>query len=299
MKLTLTEQIETIKKLDESIVDLLEKSEDVESEIETSSEFVTEVYGGIAAIDDALKKLDKKKLDVPVESAETVSQSSGSNNTEVKLPKLEVRIFSGKIQDWREFWDSFESAIHKNTSLSDVDKFTHLRGLVEEPAKPAIAGFVLTSVNYMEAVDVLQRRFGNKTVVQRAHINELLNVKPVFNANDTERLRKFFDTVESNFRGLEALGVNKEIYSKIVVPTVLKKLPEVVRLTITRDKDHLKWSIKDFVDALLAEVELRECHSLMSLPGNYNDRNNRSRRRREPGTTSTLLVERMDCAYCR
>ena len=71
LKLTLTEKIETIKKLDESIVDLLEKSEDVESEIETSSEFVTDVYGGIAAIDDPLKKLDKKKLNVPVGSTET------------------------------------------------------------------------------------------------------------------------------------------------------------------------------------------------------------------------------------
>ena len=156
LQLTLTEKIETIKKLDESIVDLLEKSEDVESEIETSSEFITEVYGGIAVIDNALKKLDKKKLDVPVESAETVSQSDASNNTKVKLPKLEVRKFSGKIQDWREFWDSLESAIHKNTSLSDVDKFTYLRGLVEEPAKSAIAEFALTLVNYLEAVDVLQ-----------------------------------------------------------------------------------------------------------------------------------------------
>ena len=100
--------------------------------------------------------------------------------------------------------------------------------------------------------------------MQRAYINELLNVKPVFNANDTERLRKFFDTVETNFRGLEALGVEKETYSEIVVPTVLNKLPEVVRLTITRDKEHLKWNVKDFVDALQAEVELRECHDVAS-----------------------------------
>lgn len=83
----------------------------------------------------------------------------------------------------------------------------------------------------------------------------MLNVKPVFSANDTERLRKFFDTVESNYRGLEALGVNNEIYSEIVVPTVSNKLPEVVRLTITRNKEHLTWNIKDFVDALQAEVE--------------------------------------------
>ena len=186
------------------------------------------------------------------QATETVSHTNShiSTSTRVKLPKLEVRKFSGKIQDWREFWDSFESAIHKNESLSDVDKFTYLQGLVEQPAKSSIAGFALTAVNYLAAVEVLRGRFGNKTVVQRAYINELLNVKPVFKANDTERLRNFFDTIET--------------YSEIVVPTVLNKLPEVVRLTITRDKEHLKWNVKDFVDALQAEVELRECHDVAS-----------------------------------
>ena len=142
----------------------------------------------------------------------------------------------------------------------------------------------------------MQRRFGNKTVVQRAYVNELLNVKPVFSANDTNGLRKFFDTVESNFRGLEALEVNKEFYSEIVVPTILNKLPEVVRLTITRGKHHLKWNIGDFVDALQAEVELRECHALTTLSGNNynNDGNNQGRRRRPPGTVSNLFARRMD-----
>ena len=60
----------------------------------------------------------------------------------------------------------------------------------------------ITTVNYSAAIDVLQRRFGNKTVVQRAYIKDLLNVKPVFNANDMDKLRKLFDTIESNYRGL-------------------------------------------------------------------------------------------------
>ena len=45
-----------------------------------------------------------------------------------KLPKLEVRKFGGKVSEWQEFWDSFESAIDKNEALADVDKFSHLRG---------------------------------------------------------------------------------------------------------------------------------------------------------------------------
>lgn len=32
----------------------------------------------------------------------------------VELPKLEVQKFSGKLEEWQEFWDSFESAIHSN-----------------------------------------------------------------------------------------------------------------------------------------------------------------------------------------
>ena len=123
-------------------------------------------------------------------------------------------------------------------------------------------------------------------------------MKPVYNANETEKLRKFFDAIESKYRGLEAVGVNQEIYSEIVVPTVLNQLSERVRLTITSSKNHLEWNMKDFVDDLQAEVELCECHSLTATPAtNYEA--NHGRRHREPGTASALFTRRMDCAYCR
>ena len=40
-----------------------------------------------------------------------------------KLPKLEVRHFNTKVDEWQEFWDGYESSIHSNPNLSDVDKF--------------------------------------------------------------------------------------------------------------------------------------------------------------------------------
>ena len=40
------------------------------------------------------------------------------------------------------------SAIHCNDSLSDVDKFSNLRGWIEGRAKASIAGFSLTEANY-------------------------------------------------------------------------------------------------------------------------------------------------------
>lgn len=60
-----------------------------------------------------------------------------------KLAKVETKKFRGRIQEWQEFWDFFESAIDKNESLAPVDKFAYLRSLVVKPASSTIAGFSL------------------------------------------------------------------------------------------------------------------------------------------------------------
>ena len=137
---------------------------------------------------------------------------------------MEVKKFSGRIQEWQKFWDSFESAIDKNESLAAVDKFAYLRSLVVETGRSTIAGFSLTSANYTAAVEVLKKRYGEKSAIQRAHVNDLLNLPHVLNDRDTPRLRKLYDSCETHFRGLKALSVNEDTYSAVVVPAVLHKL---------------------------------------------------------------------------
>ena len=43
---------------------------------------------------------------------------------QVKLPKLELRKFSGKPMEWQPYWDTFCSLIDQNDCLTDMDKFT-------------------------------------------------------------------------------------------------------------------------------------------------------------------------------
>ena len=71
--------------------------------------------------------------------------TDGGSSARVKLPKLAMHSFDGDITKWPSFWDSYESAIHSNTSLSDVDKFNYLRSLLERTAKDAISGLSLTA----------------------------------------------------------------------------------------------------------------------------------------------------------
>ena len=127
----------------------------------------------------------------------------------MRLPKLEVQKFDGKLHKCQEFWDSFESAIHRNESLDDVDKFSYLRGLLVGPARSAIAGFGLTSANYESAVELLNKRYGKKTAIQQAHVNELLNTQPVFHERDAPRLRSLYDFLETKYSYRGSINLEK------------------------------------------------------------------------------------------
>ena len=194
----------------------------------------------------------------------TLIEPSGPHNAQsenkVKLPKLKVKPFDGKVEEWQEFWDCYNSTIHSNTGLANVDKFAYLRGLLKDSARNAIAGFSLTSANYEAAVKLLRERCGRKTVIQRKLLDELLNLSPVYNDKDVWRIRKLYDAVETNHRGLQALEVEEQTYSLIVVPSVLKKLPELLRLAITRGKEFNSWGMEELLKELRTELELREEH---------------------------------------
>ena len=55
-------------------------------------------------------------------------------------------------------------------------------------------------------MEVLKKRYGKETAIQRAHVNDLLNLPHVFNDKDTRRLRQWCDSCETHFRGLKALS---------------------------------------------------------------------------------------------
>ena len=94
---------------------------------------------------------------------------------QVKLPKLSIKKFNGTLTKWVTFWDSFNSSIHTNPTLSSVDKFNYLSSLLESSAAEAIAGLTLTAANYDEAIATLKKRFGNSQLIVNRHMEALLN----------------------------------------------------------------------------------------------------------------------------
>ena len=145
--------------------------------------------GVVITIEETLKK------SIPNSPPPAIQQMSSPlhKNIKSKLPKLQVRKFSGRLQVYQDFLDSFQSSIDENESLSAVEKFSYLKSLLYERARSMIAGFALTGANYTAGVQVPKKRYGKEVAIQRAHMNDLLQFQPVFSDKDIPKLRKFFD----------------------------------------------------------------------------------------------------------
>lgn len=168
-------------------------------------------------------------------------EKSQHHSTSVKLPKFDLKKFSGNKLDWCEFWDAFECTIHNNTSLSNIERFNYLHSKLEGEAKRAVAGIALSNENYRVAVSILMERFGNKQEVVDIHYKELVNVQSP--TVKVENLRKFLDTIEKHLRSLEMLG--ESVDQKVFVSLIRSKLPEEVLRQLEFNKGAKKdWSIE-------------------------------------------------------
>ncbi len=303
----LTRKVGIIQKLDEEILGIVsEKYGDAEctKEVEEAEMVTLEANEILLEIDE---KLEERTSSVQTPMENLSISSSNTKKAKAKLPKIELQTFYGKPTDWPEFWDAFSSTVDADEELPDAVKFQYLRKSLEEPAKSVISGFKITAANYKAAVKLLQERYARPAVIKRAHINELLNMNSIFDDRQVGKLRSFHDKAETHFRGLESLSVDTETYSAIVVPVLLEKIPQSVRLNMVRssEKNQLDWDLRDFLDTLMKELEIRETHApLIKAPKTPTERRSNFRRtpeRQTEGTATALTVARDQekrCAFC-
>ena len=156
------------------------------------------------------RKIDLKLKQKSIGSGETHSERysntgqvpARTSQAKAKLPKLTLPKFRGEFTKWNTFWDSFQSAVHENPEISQVDKFnSYLNSVLVGPAARAISGLTLTASNYEKTVRILQDRFGKTQQIITAHLDELIKITPCHNDRPTS-LRYVFDQISVHTRGL-------------------------------------------------------------------------------------------------
>lgn len=242
-------------------IELAVPEDKIEEEITQTLEYTDDLMGQKNKI---AKFLRDAKAQVKQEQEEKKSASSKFTTKKeaihVKLPKITSKSFSGNPIEWLSFWDSFQASVDKNSDISGVDKMNYLSGLLKGEAARVIQGLPLSESNYKRAVDLLKERFGQKQVLINAHMDALLKIPAA--TNDVKKLRSLYDACEGYIHGLESLDVYPESYGDLLIPIVMKKLPEEVRRIMLRSHDETTWTLADLRKQLRHEVETREKSSL-------------------------------------
>ena len=194
--------------------------------------------------------------------------------------------------------------MHNEENLSIVDKFTYLKILLEGPIATAIAGFALTDENFEAAVQVLEDRFANPQVIISSHMDALLKLGVVSDILDVGKIRCLYGSIDIHIRSLQNLKVSSKTYGPLLVQLDLPKIPEEMRLLISRKvgKDNRKMDklLKEFK----TELEARQRCTLMNTSFSSKCKKDGAEKKRDlPITLSSLISGNKNiavevCSFC-
>ena len=152
-----------------------------------------------------------------------------------KISTLELPKYSGDPLKWGAFWQRFKYSVH-DKNYPAVEKLNALDSLLKGRAHEEIEGFELSEENYDTVVQILQERFGDKTLLIK-QLQSKLRLLPQANPN-AESIRTTVNAITNMCRQLQNFGVGidnesmkldiiekmpKREKDKLVVLTVLKK----------------------------------------------------------------------------
>ena len=144
---TMALKMEKYHKLSDEIMELFDEEEDVEGDVEKCMDFEVFVNEKLLTLKQFIKA---RQREAPPEVSVEVSKTKNV----IRLPKIEIKKFSGDPTLWRTFIDSFECAVHENKNLSDIEKMNYLINLLEGEAETTIKGLNLSNDNYKIALKV-------------------------------------------------------------------------------------------------------------------------------------------------
>ena len=139
---------------------------------------------------------------------------------QVRLPKLQLPIFSGNKLKFKEFWDTFESSIDVQP-ISNVQKFQYLKSMLRGEAFLVIEGMAVTNENYEHAKEILKSRYGDPSQIKQA-LYKQLNQMPL-SSNRLVDLTHTADSLDRILRQLHALG--EQVEHPSIVHLITRKYP--------------------------------------------------------------------------
>ena len=144
-------------------------------------------------------------------------------NIAFKLPQVSLPTFGGEITEWSSFIELFNSLIHSNETLSNINKLFYLKSCLKGDALRIIESIPTTGENYVRARELLTERYDNKWCIIQAHLSVLLQQPQIKNMS-VNALRQLIDVTNKHLAILDSLDEPVEHWDSILVFTLSNKL---------------------------------------------------------------------------
>ncbi|UYV72564.1 hypothetical protein LAZ67_9003720 [Cordylochernes scorpioides] len=130
------------------------------------------------------------------------SEKKKEVNLHVKMPKLELPTFNGRLESWLSFKDLFFSAIGSNSQIPDIEKLQYLKGQLRGEALRLVNAFPITADNYVEVWQTLLTRYDNPKDLIFTQIDKALRLPKLADDNHNSMFKLLDSCNEITCRAL-------------------------------------------------------------------------------------------------
>ncbi|KYN12196.1 hypothetical protein ALC57_15647, partial [Trachymyrmex cornetzi] len=210
----------------------------------------------------------------------------------VRLPKISLTTFSGK---WFPFFDAFNSIIHSNTSIGNIQKLQYLRTSLSGEAADVISSLEISDLNYEVAWKLLKDRYDNKRVIVHTHIKAIMELPSLTKENSIE-LRQVADSASKHIRALQALKRPTSQWDDLLVYILSAKLDAI---TLREWQSSLSGTdlpnLKQLLDFMNHRCQVLEATSKST---NTSNKQNNARASSQ-GKRQTACATMLNCKECK
>ena len=132
---------------------LIEDEESYEDYQNKADDFETEIEEVIINIDSIILKPETEPVIHPF-IPQVVPPPKPHQNYNVKIPRIDIKKFSGDATEWQTFFDSFEVDVHSNNKISSIEKTNYLLSYLTGEALKTVQGLKLSEPNYSAIIQI-------------------------------------------------------------------------------------------------------------------------------------------------
>lgn len=241
-----------------------------------------------------LSKINELKRKTSIAESVGSPQHNQSTNQSIflptrksNLPKVKLPAFSGNYIEYTNFINAFEAAVSYDQSLTNLEKFLHLKSCLSGEALQTIIALEVTDQNYTVALRMLQTRYGNKLLIFQSHICKLFDL-PATNKGNSTQIRSVMDNVNVHIKALQSLEKPEQILNAMFIHLAKRKLDAA---TVTKWEETLDYESIPTWDQFYSFLDKR-CQYLSSRDSSRKIETSISNKR------SILTVSKLSCQKC-